>query len=89
MIAIASPIALPVPSTMAVMIPDFAAGIITLKIVWIWEAPKASDADFRFCGTAFSADSLIFITVGRIIIASTITAEIRFAPPVNWCVFEF
>ena len=44
---------------------------------------------YGLVGTAFSADSLIFITVGRIIIASTITAEIRFAPPVNWCVFEF
>ena len=43
-IAIASPIALPVPSTMAVMIPDFAAGTVTLKIVVVGVAPKAKDA---------------------------------------------
>ena len=34
-IAIASPMALPVPRTTAVIIPDFAAGRITWKIVWI------------------------------------------------------
>ena len=82
-IAMASPIALPTPRTTAVMIPDFAAGRITLKIVCIWDAPSASDADFREGCTARIADSLMLITVGRIIMASTITADSRFAPPVN------
>ena len=82
-IAIASPIALPTPSTTAVTIPDFAAGRTTLKIVCIWDAPRASEAARRESGTALIADSLILITVGRIITASTITAESRFAPPVN------
>ena len=43
-IAIASPMALPVPRTTAVMIPDFAAGRITWKIVWIFVAPNAREA---------------------------------------------
>ena len=34
-IAIASPIARPTPSTIAVTMPDFAAGIVTRNIVWI------------------------------------------------------
>lgn len=82
-IAIASPIALPTPNTIAVTIPDFAAGRITLKIVCILDAPSARDAALYCAGTALSADSLILITVGKIMTASTKTAEIRFAPPVN------
>jgi len=42
--AIASPIALPTPSTMAVIIPDLAAGIVTLKIVCTSVAPRAREA---------------------------------------------
>ena len=82
-IAIASPIARPTPRTTAVIIPDLAAGSITLKIVCILEAPRAREADLYWEGTARRADSLILITVGSIIIASTMTAEIRLAPPVN------
>ena len=43
-IAIASPIALPTPRTMAEIIPDFAAGITTLNIVSILDAPSAREA---------------------------------------------
>ena len=85
-IAMASPIARPTPSTIAEIMPDLAAGIITLKIVCIWEAPKARDEDFNCAGTAFRDDSLILMTVGRIMTANTKTAEIRFAPPVKVCV---
>ena len=46
-IAIASPMALPVPKTTAVIIPDFAAGRITWKIVWIFVAPNAREALFK------------------------------------------
>lgn len=35
LIAMASPMARPIPRTIAVTIPDLAAGICTLKIVWI------------------------------------------------------
>ena len=38
--AIVSPIALPIPNTIAVIIPDLAAGTTTLKIVPISEDPK-------------------------------------------------
>ena len=82
--AIASPMARPVPRTMAVMIPDFAAGRTALKMVWILVAPRAREALRKCWGTARSAVSLILITVGRIIKASTKTAEIKLAPPVNW-----
>ena len=75
--AIASPMALPVPRTTAVMIPDFAAGRITWKMVWIFVAPNAREALFKCDGTALKADSLILMTVGRIISARTKTAEIR------------
>ena len=54
-IAIASPMARPTPSTMAVTIPDFAAGRITRKIVWMWEAPRARDADLS-CGRLTDID---------------------------------
>ena len=47
LIAIASPIARPQPKTTAVMMPECAAGTITLKIVWICVAPSASDALFK------------------------------------------
>lgn len=40
-IAIVSPIALPHPKTIAASIPDFAAGTTTLKVVSIWDAPRA------------------------------------------------
>ena len=40
-IAIASPTALPTPNTTAVIIPDFAAGIVTLNIVCVGVAPRA------------------------------------------------
>jgi len=83
LIAIASPIARPQPKTTAVMMPECAAGTITLKIVWICVAPSASDALFKCFGTALSDASLILMTVGRIMIARTRTADIRFAPPVN------
>ena len=68
----------------AVKIPDVAAGIIPWKIVWICVATKARDALYKCAGTALREVSLMLITVGRIIRASTSTAEIRLAPPVNW-----
>ena len=82
-IAIASPTALPVPSTIAVAIPLFAAGIKTRNTVCILVAPRASEAAFMEAGTARSADSVIVITVGRIMIVKTITADNKFEPPVN------
>lgn len=88
LIAIASPIARPTPKTIAVIMPDFAAGSIVLNIVCILDAPSARDADFIWEGTALIADSLILITVGNIIIANTTTADSRLDPPVNWWVFD-
>ena len=79
----ASPIALPVPSTTAVIMPDLAAGTITWNMVCIFVAPSARDALFKWAGTDLREDSLILMTVGRIIRASTSTADIRLAPPVN------
>ena len=83
LIAIASPSALPMPRTTPVIMPDFAAGIVTLKIVWILLAPSASDAARSSSGTARIEDALTLTTVGRIMIASTITAQSRLDPPVN------
>ena len=82
-IAIASPSALPVPNTTPVSIPDFAAGITALNIVCSFVAPSANDAALRVSGTAFNDDVLTLITVGKIMIVSTIIAESMFAPPVN------
>ena len=87
-IAIASPIARPTPRTIAVTIPDLAAGRMDRKMVCTWEAPSAREDDLIPAGTARMEVSLILITVGRIMIASTITADNRFAPPVNWCVVD-
>lgn len=53
------------------------------KIVWILEAPRPREAAFKLAGTLRRADSLMLITVGKIMIARTSTAEMRFAPPVN------
>ena len=83
LIAMASPMARPVPSTTAVIIPGFAAGRITVKTVCIRDAPRAREESLSCCGTASMAASLILITVGRIMTASTKTADSRFAPPVN------
>ena len=83
LIAMASPSARPIPRTTPVIIPDLAAGIITLNIVWICVAPRASEADFKCPGTARMEETLILITVGKIMIASTIIAESRLEPPVN------
>ena len=67
---------------------DFDAGRMERKIVCTWEAPRAREEDLIPAGTARMEVSLILITVGRIMIASTITADSRFAPPVNWCVVD-
>ena len=82
LIAIASPSALPIPSTIPVKIPDFAAGMTVLKIVCSFVAPSARDAALRLSDTALSDDVLTLITVGRIIIASTIIEHSILAPPV-------
>lgn len=44
---------------------------------------QTQEAAFKLAGTLRRADSLMLITVGKIMIARTSTAEIRFAPPVN------
>ena len=80
MTAIASPIALPTPSTTAAAIPLFAAGTETLKYVSVGVAPRARDASSYSFGTASSAFSETFIIEGRIIIARTIIAASRLAP---------
>ena len=80
--AIASPNALPIPKTIPVNIPDFAAGITTLKMVCSLVAPNARDADLRLSYTAFRDEVLTLITVGRIMIANTIIADSILAPPV-------
>ena len=84
LMAIASPMARPVPSTIAVIIPALAAGSTTWKIVWILVAPIAREALLKCRGTALRADSLMLITEGRIIRASTSTTAIRYTHPVNW-----
>ena len=84
MIAIASPSALPIPSTTPVNIPDFAAGITVQNIVCSLVAPSANDAARKLSDTALREDVLTLITVGKIIIASTKTPESMFAPPVYW-----
>ena len=78
--AIASPIALPIPSTTDVKIPLFAAGTTTLNTVSVLVAPSASDASSYSLGTLLIAVSDTEITDGRIITVSTIIAEKRFAP---------
>ena len=57
-------------------------------MVCIFVAPRARDALFRWAGTDLRADSLMFMTVGRIIRANTSTADIRLAPPVKLMCFR-
>ena len=86
--AIVSPIALPNPKTIAVIIPDFAAGTTTLKIVPISDAPNANEPSRYVFGTARMAVSATVTTVGSIMIANTrITANklCPFAKPKLFC----
>ena len=87
--AIVSPIALPNPNTIAVIIPDLAAGTTTLKIVPISEdTPSANDPSRYVFGTARIAVSATVTIVGNIMIANTrITANklCPFAKPKLFC----
>ena len=78
--AMASPIARPTPSTMEVAMPLLAAGMLTRKIVSIFVAPKAREASSYSLGTAFRAVVETLTIEGRIIMASTIMAASRVAP---------
>ena len=80
MTAIASPIALPIPSTTEVKIPLFEAGTMILKTVSVLVAPSASEPSSYSFGTAFIAVSETLIIDGSIITESTIMAENKFAP---------
>ena len=80
MMAMASPMARPTPSTTAVATPLRAAGRITRKLVSISVAPRASDASSYSLGTSRSAVSDTLMMEGRIMMASTMMAESRHAP---------
>ena len=80
MMAMASPMARPTPSTTAVATPLRAAGRTTRKLVSISVAPSASEASSYSCGTARSAVSDTLMMDGRIITASTRIAASRHAP---------
>ena len=82
LMAMASPRALPMPSTTPVRMPDLAAGTVTRRMVCILLAPRAREAARREPGTARMAEALTLMTVGRIMMARTITAASRSAPPV-------
>ncbi len=75
-----SPIALPIPSTIAVKTPDLAAGKITLNIVSILDAPKAKDASLYCFGTDLIAVSATEIIVGSIITERTIIMASKLCP---------
>ena len=80
MIAMASPMARPTPSTTAVATPLRAAGSVTRKQVSASVAPSARDASSYSCGTARSAVSDTLTMDGRIITARTRMAASRHAP---------
>ena len=80
MMAMASPMARPMPSTMAVAMPLRAAGTLTRNTVSIWVAPRARDASSYSRGTARSAVSDTETIEGRIITASTMIAARSVAP---------
>ncbi len=79
--AVASPIARPIPSMRPANIPDWASETTILKSVWVLVAPKAKEALIRLGLTDFIAVTDINIMVGIDIIESTITPERREAPP--------
>ena len=83
LMAMASPRARPMPSTAPVRIPDLAAGMVTRNTVCILLAPRAREAARIESGTARIEEALTEITVGRIMIARTMTALSTLAPPVN------
>jgi len=64
---IVSPIVRPTPNIIAVRIPDFAAGTVTVQIVCQRVTPNASDACRYVSGTLFSASSEIDTIVGMAI----------------------
>src|SRR5690606_3049106 len=64
--AMVSPTARPIPSTTEAMIPDFAAGMVTLKMVSTLEAPRARDPSLYSFGTARRDVSDMLTMVGRI-----------------------
>jgi len=78
--AIVSPIALPIPSTTAANIPDFAAGKITLNIVSVWDAPRPKEPSLYALGTDLIAVSDTVTMVGSIIIAKTIITANKLCP---------
>ena len=78
--AIASPMALPTPSTTAAAMPLFAAGTDTRKYVSTGVAPRAREASSYSLGTASSAVTETFIIDGNIIMESTMMAASRLEP---------
>lgn len=82
--AMASPMARPTPSTTAVATPERAAGREMRKMVSMWVAPRARLASSYSRGTACRAVSATLMMEGRIITARTTIAASRVAPEASW-----
>lgn len=67
-----SPITLPIAINVPVSIPGMVDGKTTLNVVWVWFAPRASDADLSESGTIFKDSSVDLIITG-----SKITVSVR------------
>ena len=80
MMAMASPMARPMPSTTAAAMPLEAAGTLTRNTVSMWVAPRARLASSYSGGTAFRAVSDTEMMEGRIMMARTMMAQKRLAP---------
>src|SRR5674476_1200850 len=79
-----SPMARPMPSMQAAMIPDMAAGSLTLKRVCQWEAPRAREASLYARGTALSESSEMLMIVGKDMMASRTLPLTAFKPLPVW-----
>ena len=75
-----SPIARPMPSILAAIMPDAAAGIFTKISVCHFVAPRAREASSNDFGTLFNASSVRLMIVGNAITANNIDPLRAFNP---------
>jgi hypothetical protein len=82
--AMASPMARPIPRTMEAAIPEREAGSNTLHMVCQWVAPSARAPSLWLLGTALMLSSLMLTMVGSIMAVRTMTpaAMLKPGPPI-------
>jgi len=78
--AIVSPMARPIPRMIAALMPESAAGTITLRTVCQWFAPRARLPSLNSRGTELMASSATLVIVGMAMIARRIEPASQLDP---------